>query len=59
MGDAGLQMAINAARENLAGVAGGDGGPAPLIRAPALPHRIKEAIGSFSLASLLKASAAA
>lgn len=54
-----MQMAINAAREDLAGVAGGEGGPAPLIRAPALPHRVKEAIGRFSLAPLLKASAAA
>eukprot|EP00884_Botryococcus_braunii_P010388 jgi/Botrbrau1/19350/Bobra.0073s0075.1 len=54
-----LQMAINAAREDLAGVASVEGTPAPLIRAPALPSRVKEAIGAISLAPLLKASAAA
>jgi hypothetical protein len=51
-----MQMAINEARADLAGIATVEGTPAPLIQAPALPSRIKEAIGTFSLAPLLKAS---
>ncbi len=54
-----VQMAINEARVDLAGVAEVEGTPAPLIRAPALPPRVKEAIGAISLAPLFKASAAA
>jgi hypothetical protein len=52
-------MAINSARESLAGAIKTEGEPAPLIRAPALGSRIKEAIGAFSVAPLLKAGAGA